>query len=429
MSTLPGRSREPGISVTTPARGSQGLGLPVAIWAAVALMNLAAQVAFRRHLEPGDFAVFNSVWGAIGLAAVPLVALRQGLTFYRASSPEERLQVDEAWLPIQQHALVIWGFICAFAFLPLLQFLGLPRFSISLSATTELFVTLGACFGLARYQSLRHGMSWCALVLAAGLARILGAVFLVGAEPWAETAFLAEILAGAFLLAPVFRQTQMIFAWKKARAAWRNRELRIYLAATFSVTLAVFLFTSADRFLSQMWFGRSTDNNLGLVRWGLFDGYQTAGLLARSLVWGVQPILFFLLARRAGDAHTRKASRRVIWIYLGALLAGGVALYLLRHPLSMCFGGGSEDATEYFLPGFTSTMVMMGLVQGVGFFALSSRRFPECFTLGAAGVAYTIFLALVGRPQLLVSYMFGGGAVALLLVLFIGVVRWGRRQP
>jgi len=30
---------------------------------------------------------------------------------------------------------------------------------------------------------------------------------------------------------------------------------------------------------------------------------------------------------------------------------------------------------------------------------------------------------------LMLSYMFGGGLVLLMLVLFIGVVRWGRKQP
>ena len=428
MSTLPGRSSTPEVTAAL-VKGTAGFGLPVFVWALVALLNLAAQVAFRRHLEPGDFAVFNAVLSAIGLTAVPLMALRQGLTFYRAPDALLQAQVDEAWLPLQQNALVLWGFVCALVFLPVIQFLGLPRFSISLFATTEMFVMLGACFGLARYQSLRRWKSWGALALAAALARVLGAIFMAGAEPWAEMALVVEIVAGAFLLAPVFRQTKMTFAWGKVWVAWINRDLRLYLAATFSVMLAIFLFTSADRFLSQIWFGRSSDNNLGLVRWGLFDGYQTAGLLARSLVWGAQPILFYFLARRSRDVHTGKDSRRMIWIYLFALLVGAVLLYALRHPLAMLFGGGSEDMTEYFLPGFTVTMVMMGLVQGVGFFALASRRYPECFTLGAAGVGYTVFLALVGRPQLLVSYMFGGGAVALLLVLFIGVVRWGRRQP
>jgi hypothetical protein len=423
MSMLP-RAAEPAPNAQAPGfREAAGLALPV--WAAAALLQFAAQIAFRRNLEPGDFATLNSVLGAIGLAAVPLAALRLGLTFSRAdtSSPAE------ARLPIQQTALVIWGFVCALAFLPLLDLLRLPRFSVGLFATAALFVALGACFGAARYQHLSRWKSWAALVLLAGAARVLGAIFIAGAEPWAEMGLLVEILAGSFLLAPILRQSKMTFAWNQARTALKERDLKLHLAATISLLLGLYLFTNADRFLAQIWFGNSTDNNLGLVRWDLFDGYQTAGLLGRALVWGTQPILLLFLARRSPQDHTGKKARRYLWLYLAALLLGGFVLYALRQPLSRLFGGGGEEMTEYFLPGFIGAMVMMGLVQGLGFFALASRRYPECFALGAAGIAYTVFLALVGRPQLLVSYMFGGGGVALLLVLSIGIVRWGRQQP
>ena len=65
----------------------------------------------------------------------------------------------------------------------------------------------------------------------------------------------------------------------------------------------------------------------------------------------------------------------------------------------------------------------------LGVFALASRRYPECHTLGGASLGYVALLYAVGRPQLMLSYAFGGAWVALLLVLMVGLVRWGRRQP
>jgi hypothetical protein len=45
-------------------------------------------------------------------------------------------------------------------------------------------------------------------------------------------------------------------------------------------------------------------------------------------------------------------------------------------------------------------------------------------------MGYAVLLYLAGRqPQLILAYMFGSGLVALMIILFLGVVRWGRKQP
>jgi hypothetical protein len=75
-------------------------------------------------------------------------------------------------------------------------------------------------------------------------------------------------------------------------------------------------------------------------------------------------------------------------------------------------------------------MVPLGLLQALGVFSLASRRYHECFVLGGCGVAYTLVLLFFGRrPELMPPYMFGGGLVSLMVVLFVGIVRWGRKQP
>jgi len=71
----------------------------------------------------------------------------------------------------------------------------------------------------------------------------------------------------------------------------------------------------------------------------------------------------------------------------------------------------------------------MGLLQGIGIFALASRRYPECFALGGSSLGYILLLYFQGRPELILSCIFVGGLVSLMFVLFIGIVRWGRLQP
>jgi hypothetical protein len=190
----------------------------------------------------------------------------------------------------------------------------------------------------------------------------------------------------------------------------------------------MFLFSSADRLVAQSWFGVVTNLNLGVVDWRGFDAYQAAGLLGRALLWGTQPLLLLLLARRSRLERTTAASLAWFWIYLGALPAGAIALIVLDGPLSRLFCGADFVRTAVFVPSFALAMVPLGVVQGLGVFALASRRFPECHVFGGLGVGYAVLLYLVGRQaQQMPAYMFGGGVVAITVLLFVGVVRWGRR--
>jgi hypothetical protein len=86
--------------------------------------------------------------------------------------------------------------------------------------------------------------------------------------------------------------------------------------------------------------------------------------------------------------------------------------------------------TSEMVPAFALIMVPIGLLQALGVFALASRRLPECFVLGGCGLGYFLLLFLFGRqPSLMLSYMLGGAAASILILLFIGIVRWGRKQP
>jgi hypothetical protein len=255
--------------------------------------------------------------------------------------------------------------------------------------------------------------------------------FLGWQEPWAESGLAALLLAGFITLAPALgaREVEASVRWKACRTAW-DKDFLIHAGATCSVLLGVFLFTSADRIVAQHWFGVATNNNLGLVDWPTLDAYQTAGLLGRSLLWGTQPLLWILFVQRAPLHRTTTASLRFFWIYLGTLIAGAFLLGCLTHPLTWIFCGDSYKTTAMYVPSFAAVMVLLGLLQGIGIFSLASRRHPECFLFGACGTGYAVLLYLAGRqPQLMLAYMFGAGLISLMIVLFLGVVRWGRKQP
>jgi len=412
-------------------------GQSLGMWTLIALLNFIAQIVFRRELAPGEFGTLNTALGVIGLMTVPVLAVNQAFTHYltRHHAAGQSARIDSlraAALTVTETFAWIWGALCLPLVFLLLWPLDLPRFSLQLFTLMNVLIALAglACWAVCQGgdQLLRH---WTRLLAAAALARVLAGATLAWLEPWAESGLVAFFLAGFIMLTPILRssETSAAMRWKACIAVW-DRNFLLCAGATFSVLLPLFLFSSADRIVAQSWFGVATNNNLGLVNWTLFDAYQSAGLLGRALLWGTQPLLWILFAQRSRLDHTTPASLTFFWIYVGALLSGAILLGCLAQPLSWLFCGGNFQSTALFVPSFAAVMVPLGLLQALGIFFLASRRYPECFVLGGCGAGYTLLLYLAGRqPQLMPAYMFGGGVVSLMVVLFVGIVRWGRKHP
>jgi hypothetical protein len=405
----------------------------------VALLNFIAQIVFRHELKPGEFGTLNTALGAIGLMTVPVLAVNQAFTHYlardHAAGQSARVETLRASaLVVTETFAWIWGGLSLLLVFLLLSPLDLPRFSLQFFTLLNVLVAVGS---LASYAQCEHGNQlrlWAWLLASAALARVLAGAGLAWQAPWAESGLAAFFLAGVITLVPAFLsgETSAAMRLKACRAIWSNgdRDFLLCAGATFSVLLALFLFSSADRIVAQSCFGVANNNNMGLVNWGLFDAYQTAGLLGRGLLWGTQPLLWILFAARSRLDRTTPAALTFFWIYAGALLLGAILLGCLAQPLSRLFCGPDFQSTALFVPSFAAVMVPLGALQALGVFSLASRRYHECFVLGGCSVGYALLLYFAGRqPQLMPVYMFGGGLVSMMIVLFVGVVRWGRKQP
>ena len=86
---------------------------------------------------------------------------------------------------------------------------------------------------------------------------------MVRLEPVAELGLVAFLLAGLITVVPLFLQdkAEPVLRLKALQAA-KDRDFLLVLGATFSVILALFLFSSADRIVAQSWFGTSTYERL-----------------------------------------------------------------------------------------------------------------------------------------------------------------------
>lgn len=411
-------------------------GQSVAWWALIALLSFVTQIVFRREMRPGEFGTFNTALGTIGLMTVPVLALNQAFTHYtrRDHDASQNARIDSlraATLLVTETFAWAWGGLSVLLMLLLLPLLDMPRYSLQLFTLLNVLAGLG---GLVSWAVCREGSLlrfWTGLLVAAAVARVLVGAGLAWPEPWAESGLAAFLIAGFIILTPALRSrdNSMELRWKACLCAW-DRDFLLCVGSTFSVLLALYLFSNADRIVAQGWFGVATDNNMGLVNWDRFDAYQTAGLLARALLWGTQPLLWVLFVERSRVNRTRAGTLTFFWIYLGALVLGAMTVGCLAKPLSWLFCGPNFQLTALFVPSLAAVMVPLGLLQGLGVFSLASRRYHECFVLGGCSVGYTLLLDLAGRQaQLMPSYMFGGGLVCLMIVLFVGVVRWGRKQP
>jgi hypothetical protein len=415
-------------------------GLFAAAWIVVALLNLATQaILFHEMVGPvapgqpkGEFGTFNAALGIVGLLTLPVLALQHAFRLFFARAQSTTLdRLRESSVTITESFAWAWGACCFVLVLLPLPLPSLPRFSLQLFTLMNVLLALGAMLSRAICEEAHQRRRWTLLLTGAGVARLVLGAWFTAYQPWAEAALAAFLVAGFVTLAPALRPREITMAARlKACASALDGPFLRFAGATLSVLLGLYLFTNADRIAALSWMniriGETTLPSAALQH--VFDLYQAVGLLARGLLWGTQPLLWLLYAERSKLDKTSPASLKFFWIYLGTLLMGALLLGLLTQrggPIDAVIPGAGSIG-----PTFAAVMIPLGLLQGLGIFSLASRRYPECFIIGGSSIVYALILAIVGRrPETMLPYMFGSSVVALMILLFIGVVRWGRKQP
>ena len=235
-------------------------GHSLVLWALIALFNFIAQIVFRHEMEPGEFGTLNTALGAIGLMTVPVLAVNQAFTHYLARNGDagqsERIDSLRATAPLVMETFAwIWGILCLLLVFLLLSLLDLPRFSLQLFTLLNVLVALGGLVSWTVCQGGNQLRLWACLLTASALTRVLVGAGLAWQEPWAESGLAAFLLAGFITLTPALRtrETNAKIRLKACRAMWSNldRNFLLGLGATFSVLLALFLFSIADRIVSR----------------------------------------------------------------------------------------------------------------------------------------------------------------------------------
>jgi hypothetical protein len=411
-----------------------------------ALLTFVTQAVFSRTLATGEFGTLSAALGLVLLLGVPLSAVNQTLVHHlaRFHAADQHGEIERlhlfAFAVLKITALgtglVALAIVTIFPRL-LFSFRPLLQVAVLITALTLLASTLSGalCLGLNRFRL------WGLLTIASALLRFLLAIILTNRYPRAEMALAVTAVAWLITSAPVCWRQNRGRSVVKVGGVLMQKDFLLYLTASLSVMLALFLFSSGDQIVSQYCFGSKLHGQAPAFA-SQYDNYQAAGLLGRSLIWGSAPILAvifthvsrepfinlqtttpLLLVGEEKRPHRVKALQ-LLFLYSGTLITGAVLLQILRGFLTGLFLGHPSPAAADLVLHFIIAMMPLGMLQAVGILCLATKDFLDCFALGIGALVYTVLLRIFGdSPEHMLTSMFHGACGVILLMATIHLAR------
>ena len=383
------------------------------------LGNLAFQGVLGRHLKAsGDYGDANSALGGLMtllalLPAIATISVTHYIAHFHASGDSARLQGLLLGCRRFLFRFTIAGSVLAvIAVKPLSVFfhyregLMLVTLGCTLLGLWASFAT-ALCQGMAWFKRLAL-IGFLAMVL-----RILFGWFVTLKWPSAETA----VLATAFSLLAYL----ILFFWRKGLSLhgepvppW-NRELAHYFVISAAFVVGSFCFFYGDYLVANKFFSK-----------GDLDAYVAAGILARALPMTVAPLLTVLFTSRSSQRRGGIVVEQLKLMGLSTLglVFGAICLFVLRTFCLKLIGRNTPDAAD-MIGQFSITMVFVGLLQSLAFWALASRWIKISLLYGGLGIGYWLTLLFLGKsPATLLQTMpvvAGLAFGALFLVWFIAM--------
>jgi hypothetical protein len=388
------------------------------------LGNLAFQGVLGRHLsEPGQYGNANSALGGLMtllglLPAVATFAVTHYIAHFNASGDSARLQGLLLGCRKFLFRFTIIGSVLAMIVTkPLSDFF---HYDESLMLVTLGCALLGLWASLA--TALCQGLAWFKrLALIGFLAMLLRVCFgwlITFKWPSAETAVLASAFA---LLANL-----VLLFWRKDLSLhgepvppW-NREFAQYFIVSAAFVAGNFCFFQGDYLVANKFFTKEE-----------LDAYAAAGILARALPMTIAPLLMVLFTSRSAQRTGGIVAEQLKLFGLSglALVFGAICLFVLRAFFLKILGKYTPQAAGMVSP-FAVTMVFVGLLQLLAYWALASRWQKTSLLYGGLGLAYWLALLFLGKtPAALLQTMFTAAGTALAILFIVWFVILRRHKP
>ena len=388
------------------------------------LGNLAFQGVLGRHLSgPGQYGNANSALGGLMtllglLPAVATFAVTHYIAHFNASGDSARLQGLLLGCRKFLFRFTITGSVLAMIVTkPLSDFF---HYDESLMLVTLGCALLGLWASLA--TALCQGLAWFKrLALIGFLAMLLRVCFgwlITFKWPSAETAVLASAFA---LLANL-----VLLFWRKDLSLhgepvppW-NREFAQYFIVSAAFVAGNFCFFQGDYLVANKFFTKEE-----------LDAYAAAGILARALPMTIAPLLMVLFTSRSAQRTGGIVAEQLKLFGLSglALVFGAICLFVLRAFFLKILGKYTPQAAGMVSP-FAVTMVFVGLLQLLAYWALASRWQKTSLLYGGLGLAYWLALLFLGKtPAALLQTMFTAAGTALAILFIVWFVILRRHKP
>ena len=388
------------------------------------LGNLAFQSVMGHHLKAeGQYGNANSaisgfmpLLGLLPLSAT--FAVTHYIAHFNTSGDHARLQGLLLGCRKFLFRLTVGGSVLAVLVIkPLSNFF---HYSESLMLVTLGCTLLGLWGSFA--TALCQGLAWFKRLALIGflvmILRVLFGWFVTLKWPSAETAVLASTVALLAYLVLLFWRKDLSLHGQPV-SPW-NREFVLYLAVSTACVSGGFFFMQGDLLVAKKFFS-GADN----------DAYNCAERLAAALPMTVSPLLTVLFTSRSGtrSGNVVAAQLKLLGLYVLALLFGAGALFLLRGLMVKIILGSSPEA-EAMIARLSVTMVFVGLLQALAYWALASRWSKVSLFYGVLGLVYWLTLLAAGQsPAALLQTMPVAAGVAFGALFVVWLVTARRHKP
>ncbi len=391
-----------------------------------ALGNMAFQSVLGHHLQvQGQYGTANSAINALmpllGLPPqIAIFAVTHYIAHFNSLGDTARLQgLLAGCRRFVFHLTLVGSVLAVIAIKPLSVFF---NYHMSVMLITLLCTLLGLWTSLA--TALCQGLSWfkrLALVGFIAMALKVSFGFAITLKwPTPETAVMATIVSLLAYLILLFWKKELSLRGQVAISPW-NHEFVLYLVISGALVVGNYCFTLSDLLVMQRYFPKG----------GAGDAYTAAERLAFALPVAVGPLLTVLFTNRSVErsADALGAQLKLLGLYAGGLLFGGVCLFVLRHFCLQILGKDSPEAAGMI--GYLEvTMILVGLLQAVGTWALASRWIKVSLLYGFLGIAYTTLILTLGRtPATLLHLMPFAAGAAFAILITIWLIAMRRHRP
>jgi len=399
------------------------------IFAAISLLatliHYVFQIIVSRQLggETGEYGLVLTTLTFVGFLGMPLAIATQAVTHYIArfhfSGDDVRLHGLLAGCRRFLFHVTIAGSVIAIILVkPLGDFFHLPRTSLTLIALACVLGGLWSSYVAALCQGLAWFKRLACIGLLTAILRVLFGWLTTKIWPVAECAVLASAV---MLLANL-----VLLFWKKdfprrtdtAISPW-DREFVQFLVVSTACMFGLNCFSQGDLLVANKFFTKSD-----------LDTYGSAGLLARALPTAVGPLLAVLFTHRSGQHHgaALREQLKLLGLYAFGLFSGAMGLLVLKTFALQLLHRNTPEAAG-MVGQLSITMVFVGLLQALAFWALASRWLKISMLYGVLGLGYWLTLFATGQtPATLLQTMPVAAGIAFVVMFFVWLVAMRRHK-